>query len=380
MSRRIAVTLGAALLSVVALSGCEAYDLPLPGSPVDDDNSFEVTAEFNDVLNLVPRSPVLVNDVTVGEVVSLKRVGWHAGAVLRIQDDVVLPENAVAQIEQSSLLGEKYVALRPGPDAAVGRLSDGDNIPLAATGRNPELEEVLGSLSFLLNGGGVGQLKTITTELNAVFDGRQDRLRHVLGQISTLVAGLDAQKGDIIRAMESINGLTGTLNRERDTVTEALDTMGPAVTVLADQHDQLISMLKALDRLGAVGTRVIGATKDQILEDLARLRPVLHEIAAAGDKLPTALSLLISFPFPIESNNIVYGDYANTSIFFNVNLQNLPTGLDALGLKLPKGAAATSGERTVGDVLSQMPGLPGLPGGDPEGSAGDLSALMGGGE
>jgi phospholipid/cholesterol/gamma-HCH transport system substrate-binding protein len=346
---------------------------------VDADESFEVTAEFNDVLNLVPRSPVLVNDVTVGEVVSLERVGWHAGAVLRIQDDVVLPENTIAQIEQSSLLGEKYVALRPGPGPAVGQLEDGDNIPLAATGRNPELEEVLGSLSFLLNGGGVGQLKTITTELNAVFDGRQDRLRHVLGEMSTLVAGLDAQKDDIIAAMEALNGLTGTLNREKATVTEALDTLGPAVTVLADQHDQLISMLKALDRLGAVGTRVIGETKDQILEDLARLRPVLHEIVAAGDQLPTALSLLISFPFPIESNDIVYGDYANTSIFFNLNLRNLPTGLDALGLNLGKGAAAT-GERTVGDVLSQMPGLPGLPGGDPAESAGDLASLMGGAE
>jgi len=368
--RRTALALTTALLGAVALTGCEAYDLPLPGSPVDDDNSFEVTAEFNDVLNLVPRSPVLVNDVTVGEVVSLDRIGWHAGATLRIQDDVVLPANTVAQIEQSSLLGEKYVSLQPGSGPSEGRLKDGDKILLSATGRNPELEEVLGSLSFLLNGGGVGQLKTITTELNAVFNGRQDRLRHVLGELNTLVAGLDAQKGDIIRAMEGINGLTETLNRERSTVTEALDTIGPAVTVLADQHDQLIDMLKALDRLGVVGTRVVNGTKDEILETLARLRPVLAEINKAGDQIPTALSLLISFPFPIESNNIVYGDYANTSIFFNLNLQNLPTGASAIGL----GAGAPGS----GSLLSGLPGLPGLPGGSPKLSAGDLNALLGG--
>ncbi|HSV41263.1 MAG TPA: MCE family protein, partial [Nocardioidaceae bacterium] len=230
----------------------------------------------------------------------------------------------------------------------------------------------LGSLSFLLNGGGVGQLKTITTELNAVFNGRQDRLRHVLGELNTLVAGLDAQKGDIIRAMESIKGLTETLNRERSTVTEALDTIGPAVTVLADQHDQLMAMLKALDRLGVVGTRVVNGTKDEILETLARLRPVLAEINKAGDQIPTALSLLISFPFPIESNNIVYGDYANTSIFFNLNLQNLPSGLSAIGLK--------ADQPSTGSVLSSLPGLPGLPGGSPKLSAGDLNALMGGAE
>ena len=97
------------MLGALALSGCEAYDLPLPGSPVDDDHSFQVTAEFNDVLKLVPRSPVKVNDVTVGEVVDVGRSGWHAEATLRIRDDVTLPGNVYADIRQTSLLGEKYV-------------------------------------------------------------------------------------------------------------------------------------------------------------------------------------------------------------------------------------------------------------------------------
>ena len=111
--RRTATATVTALLGTLALTGCEAYDLPLPGSPVDDDNSFEITAEFHDVLNLVPRSPVKVNDVTVGEVVELGREGWHATATLRIQDDVELPADVYADIRQTSLLGEKYVELVP---------------------------------------------------------------------------------------------------------------------------------------------------------------------------------------------------------------------------------------------------------------------------
>ena len=155
-------------------SGCEfdgAYDLPLPGSPVDEDSSFEVTAYFDDILNVVPRSPVMVDDVTVGEVTDVERVDWHAKVTLRVRDDVVLPDNAIADIRQVSLLGEKYVALEaPADGSGTGRLSDGDDIPLSATGRNPEVEEVLGALSFLLSGGGVAQLGTITHELNAGDD------------------------------------------------------------------------------------------------------------------------------------------------------------------------------------------------------------------
>jgi phospholipid/cholesterol/gamma-HCH transport system substrate-binding protein len=50
-------------LALVA-TGCKfdgAYDLPLPGSPVDADHSYEVTAEFADILNVVPRSPVMAS-------------------------------------------------------------------------------------------------------------------------------------------------------------------------------------------------------------------------------------------------------------------------------------------------------------------------------
>ncbi len=42
---RVALLLGLALVA----GGCKfdgAYDLPLPGSPVDADHSYEVTAEF----------------------------------------------------------------------------------------------------------------------------------------------------------------------------------------------------------------------------------------------------------------------------------------------------------------------------------------------
>jgi phospholipid/cholesterol/gamma-HCH transport system substrate-binding protein len=337
----------AALVCTLTLSACEAYDLPLPGSPVDEDQSYEITAEFEDVLNLVPRSPVKVNDVTVGEVIELERTGWNAAVRLRIQDDVELPENVVADIRQTSLLGEKYISLEAPPDdEASGELSDGDEIPLSRTGRNPELEEVLGALAFLLNGGGIGQMKTITTEINKVFDGRQDRVRHVLGELETLVGGLDEQKEDIIGAMEAMNGLAKTLNQEKQTVVAAIDEFGPAVKVLADQHAGLMDMLRALDRLGVVGTRVINATKEDLLADLRHLQPILREIAKADEEIPEALGLLISFPFPIESNDIVHGDYANTSIVFSFDFDNLYNNF--LG-----------GEDKGGD--SPLPDLPGLP-------------------
>lgn len=306
------------------LSGCEfdgAYDLPLPGSPVDADEAFVVTAEFADILNVVPRSTVMVDDVTVGEVIEVDRVGWHARITMRIKDGTKLPDNVVAEIRQVSLLGEKYVALlEPTDEEPTGTLEEGDDIALEDTGRNPEVEEVLGALSFLLSGGGVGQLGTITEELNQVMSGREDRLKSLLGNLDSVIGTLDGQKAQIISALESMNNLTQTLNAEKQTIGEALDVMGPAVKVLGDQHDELIEMLAALERLGTVGTRVIGASKDNLIKSLAHLEPVLRQLNKVGDDLATGLDMMISFPFPKEAANVVKGDYANASIRAGINL------------------------------------------------------------
>ena len=328
------------LTGTLLMTACDfdgAYDLPLPGSPVSEEDGIVVTAEFEDILNIVPRSPVMVDDVTVGEVIDVERVGWHAKITLRVRKDVALPDNAIAEIRQVSLLGEKYVALEaPAEGASSGKLGDGDNIPLSATGRNPEVEEVLGALSFLLSGGGVAQLGTITEELNKAMSGREEDLRHLLGSLTDVVGTLDQQKGDIIRAMESVSNLTATLNKEKQTVTGALDVAGPAIKVLADQHDELIAMLSALDRLGVVGTRVITASKDDLLKSLAHLSPILGELRAAGDKLAPGLNLIISFPFPKEASEIVRGDYANTSIRADINLENfLPAGSPVPDIPIP---------------------------------------------
>ena len=66
---RVRLVLGLLLGSVV-LSGCDfdVYALPLPGGTDVGDDPITVTVQFEDVLDLVPKSTVKVNDVSVGQV------------------------------------------------------------------------------------------------------------------------------------------------------------------------------------------------------------------------------------------------------------------------------------------------------------------------
>jgi phospholipid/cholesterol/gamma-HCH transport system substrate-binding protein len=316
------------LVTALLLSGCKfdgAYDLPLPGDKVDEADGFYVTADFADALNIVPRTAVFANDVPVGQVAEVERKGWHARIKFLVRKDIEMPQNVEIDVRQTSLLGEKYLALvEPAPGtASAEQLSDGDFIPLSRTSRNPEVEEVLGALSTLLAGGGVAQLKTISHELNAMMNGRQEQVRHLLGNLDRLIAGLDEQKEDIIGAMESIDRLSSTLVKEKDVIGAAIDSMGPALKVLNRQHKGLMTMLRQLDKLGVVGTRVLNASTDNIVASLRHLKPTLTKLGDAGDSLADGLSMLASFPFPKEAANIVRGDYANALFFMEIDLNKV---------------------------------------------------------
>ena len=127
---RLAVA--ALALPLAALTGCQgAYDLPLPGGAAMGGNGYQVTAQFADVMDLVPQSAVKVDDVTVGKVERITVDGWTARVTVRVKDSVTLPANATAELRQTSLLGEKYVELAPPTDVAPqGRLTDGAVIPI----------------------------------------------------------------------------------------------------------------------------------------------------------------------------------------------------------------------------------------------------------
>ncbi len=316
------------LVTVLVASGCQfdgAYDLPLPGNKVSKGDGYIVTADFADALNVVPRTAVMVDDVVVGQVTEVRRSGWHARVKFLVRKDIKLPENVQVDVRQTSLLGEKYIALvEPEKGTASSkRLSAGDFIPLSRTGRNPEVEEVLGALSMVLSGGGIGQLKTISVELNNMLNGRQDQARHLLGNLNRLIAGLDEQRGDLIAAMDSIDRLSSTLVKEKDTIGDAIDAMGPALAVLNRQHSALMKMLRQLDALGKVGTRVLEGSTDNVVASLRHLQPTLTRLADAGDALPKGLSLMASFPFPKEAGGIARGDYANALFDINIDLNQI---------------------------------------------------------
>lgn len=309
-------------LTVTSCGSTGIYAVPLPGGADLGSDPTRLTVQFDDVLDLVPQSAVKVDGVPVGRVtaITVPEDSWTAEVEIEVNGSVDLPVNALASVEQTNLLGEKFVQLSvPAEDAAPERLISGDTIPLERTRTATDIEQVLGALSMLLNGGGVAQLAPIVKELNTAFEGREDRVKGLLQEANTLIGGLDDQRADITRAIDGLDVLTGTLNEQTEKIDRVLVELPIATEVLEQQRPQLTELLGQLDRLGQVGTDVIERSKDDLIADLRALRPTLQELATYGDELVTDLAFVPTFPFPDGVEKITQGNSVN--LFISLDLQ-----------------------------------------------------------
>ncbi|MGH3517796.1 MAG: MCE family protein [Haloechinothrix sp.] len=314
---RFLIAVACALVAAV-LAGCASfsgfYNVPLPGGAGLGEHPYRVTVHFTNVLDLVPQSAVRVNDVPVGRVdrIELAQDGRTAMVTVLVNGSVRLPANAVARLRQSSVLGEKFVELADPPDgAAHGKLTGGAVIPVERTNRNTEMEEVLGALSLVLNGGGIGQLKEINSELNAALAGNTGDIKSFLHNLETFIASFDGNRDEITRAIDETDKLATTLAGRKDKIAGLIDDLGPGIEVLADHRGALTTMLRSLDELSDVAVDTVDRSKDDMLADLRALEPTLRRLAEAGDDFPRSMEMLLTFPFPDAVLDAIKGDYLN---------------------------------------------------------------------
>jgi phospholipid/cholesterol/gamma-HCH transport system substrate-binding protein len=367
--RRGLRAVAAAGLTCALATGCGfdgVYSLPLPGAAGNSSDTYVVDVQLADVLDLVPYSAVKVNGATVGHVRDITVEGRHALVSCQIRDEVRLPANAIASVQQTSVLGEKFVEIEPPVEGApTGRLQDGSVIPLERTDTDASVEEVLGALSLLLDGGGVGKLQTISHELSTAMKGREGVTRDLLVRLNGFVAGLDRQKGSIISALEGLDRLARAVRGQESSLVQALEDMPAALRILSDDREELTTMLTSLRRFGDVAADVVTRAHDDLVGNLRDLRPTLSRLAEVGETIPEVLTVLITYPTADSVEQEYFGDYGNLALTMDVSAKSLLNTFGPFaGLPDPTGTAGSrprvkeKAEDAGG--LGMLPALPDL--------------------
>jgi phospholipid/cholesterol/gamma-HCH transport system substrate-binding protein len=254
---RAVCSVAGAVILLGAGTGCDLQpnSYTFPGQKAVGDDGYTVTVAFDKVENLVPNSNVQLDNVTIGTVTKIKvDDDWRARVTLRIAEDQRLPADARFAIGQKTLLGAQYVEVSTTAPAAAAAgaakpasaayLEDGAAVPVAQTGTYPSTEHVLGAASLLLNNGGLSQLSTITGELSTALSGRVPQTRDLVDQLDQLLTVLDANRGDIVHALEALGRLSKNLKDNQAVIGSAIDRITPGLRALNEERDDLVRAIR----------------------------------------------------------------------------------------------------------------------------------------
>ncbi len=329
---RIARRTAALAAVALVLSSCGSWkgisNVPLPGGPGTGSNRMTIYVQMPDTLALNVNSRVRVADVYVGRVRAIELKNWVATLTLDLEPDIKLPENALAKIGQTSLLGSQHVQLDPPPDPSPQQLKNGDTIPLKNASAFPTTERVLASLATILRGGGIQNLETVQTEIFNVLNGRADQIREFLNKLDTFTDELNQQTEDITRAIDSTNRLLNIVAQRNDTLDRVLTEFPPLIKHFADTRDLFADAVEALGRISSAADNALGPTSDNLHTNLQNLQRPLKQLGRASPYLIGALKLMLTAPFSIENvPKVVRGDYLNVSLMVDLTLSAVDNGV-----------------------------------------------------
>lgn len=314
------VRLGAAVVSAglatVLLGSCSVTE-PLRPSAVAADH-YTVSAIYDDALNLADGAPVKLRGVAVGKVVAIEPDDYRARVVMAIDDEVDLREDAAFRLRYTTALGELYVEATPG--SGEEPLADGDVIEGPGVSTAPTVEDSLASASLLVNGGGLAQIDTIVTELNAALSGRADVTKSLLANTDEFLRQTLLSTRQIDRVLLSLRNASGTLDARQATINRALRQIRPAAKTLTDNTDELARLLRSADRLAVTADGLVRETRVDLTSVVEQLGPVLEELLTARDQLAPGLRTLNTFGKRMDA--AVPGDFLN--LYFSLRLDHLP--------------------------------------------------------
>ncbi|HEX2058358.1 MAG TPA: MlaD family protein [Actinomycetota bacterium] len=282
----------AVLLAVAALSSSCAL--------MTTDRSPEVVAYFGDVGDLVEKAAVQVADVEVGSVQDIDLVLEDGRMLARVTmsidpDERIPADDLGAVVRQTSLLGEQFVELTPGPRGAPYVGSEQVTIPVERTDRIVDVETFLADLSAFVGGGGLEDLNSFTHAQAVILEERGARLGETIEGLERFTSVLAGRRFDVEAAIDSLASAGSTLASNRATLGSFLDSLEEANALLAEQGESLRRLFTSLRRFGTVNARFLVRHEDAIHRQFRALRPILAGLAGAQSELRVDITQLRTF-------------------------------------------------------------------------------------
>lgn len=254
------------------------------------------TAEFLQAASLRAGNPIVVAGIPVGNVTSMKLVGDHVEAGLKIRDNVVLGKDSKAKIKVTTILGSRYLSLEPNGPASLPN----NTFDVSHTEVPYDLQAALRDATTTFEQVDSDRFAQSLAVLGKQLEGLPSVVPQAIANIdalSSIIAVRRNQLGQLLRSTEQVtNTLRGQQAGIGNLVDQGQDLLGQFVARRAVFHAMMRSLTGLVDTMSLIVVNdrsgldslindmrdftALMAKHDDLLRNLLQVAPIFFREAA----------------------------------------------------------------------------------------------------
>ncbi len=230
---------------------------------------------------------------------------FQAQVTLHIDDGIRIPKDSEAILRTTSLLGEKFVELRPMGNPTQGPfLTNGDKVPNSV--EEPELEVVAETAVKLLGAISATDVQTIVATGAQGFGGQGPQLAALISDLNEISGTLASRTTQIGQVIDNLDTATQTLAAGAPALGTLLDNLASTTTLLAQDSNQAVTALASLTNLAEAADYSLTKYQSAITTEIRQVDAVTGTVVNSLGDLQNLLDWLqrfsVDFPKGIFGN------------------------------------------------------------------------------
>ena len=238
------------------------------------DDSYKLSATFDDVTGLLINDNVKVAGVKVGKVTSIKVVEGRARVTFRVKHELKLPSDTEASVRWRNLLGQRYMYLYPGNSSTT--LRGGGTIK--NTTSVVDLGELLNRLGPIVAAIEPSKVNEFLDTIVAALNGNEAKIGQSIDNLAKLTKSLGERDQSIGRLVENIDTVAAAVGDRDREIREVLDNLVLITKTFNDNSDVLDRSVVELAKLQRSLAEILTHNRSQIDSILTNLTTVVSTV------------------------------------------------------------------------------------------------------
>lgn len=238
-------------------------------------------AVFTNASGLQSGDTVRIAGVETGRVEGVRLEDGHAVVSFTVDDGQQLTTTTRADIHFENLLGQRFLALAPGPAGGTS-LRPGSTIPLSRTAPALDLTAVFDGFQPLFSALTPKQVNQLTGSIIQTLQGEGGNLDNLVSQVASLTNNLAGRQVIIDRVVGNLSGLLDTVGAHDQQLGQLIDSFTGVVKGLASERPQIASSIDGVRGLASGVSRVLSQSQPDLNESISGLASVSRTLA--GDQ------------------------------------------------------------------------------------------------